>query len=148
MNKPRPIRKVKANANTTALGNLGENFVKAYLLQKNWQILAEQWHCRWGELDLVAYDPITKIVAFVEVKTRRPGSLDQQGILAITPSKQRKIIKTALQFLAEFPAYENYGCRFDVALVSHQGDRHQTEPCIEQFILEEYLEAAFEVDEI
>lgn len=138
MNKPRPLSKTQA----IAIGDSGEKLVKCYLLDHHWQILAEQWHSRWGELDLIAYHPVTKMVAFVEVKTRRPGSLDQQGILAITPTKQRKIIKTALQFLAEFPVYENCGCRFDIALVTY-GDNGQQ---MSQFTLAQYLESAFDAD--
>lgn len=139
MPKPRPVRKT----DSLEIGRLGENFVKAYLAKNDWQILAERWHCRWGELDLVAVNSAAKILSFVEVKTRRQNSLDQQGILAITPSKQRKIIKAAMQFLAEFPAYENYGCRFDVALVTYQVNRCEEN----QFSLEQYLESAFEADE-
>lgn len=139
MPKPRPIRK----ADHLEVGRLGENFVKAHLAKNNWQILAERWHCRWGELDLVAVNSAKKILSFVEVKTRRQNSLDQQGILAITPSKQRKIIKAAMQFLAEFPEYENYGCRFDVALVTHHTSSHVDD----RFLLEQYLESAFEADE-
>ncbi|NJN73772.1 MAG: YraN family protein [Limnothrix sp. RL_2_0] len=139
MPKPRPIRK----ADHLEIGRLGENFVKAHLEKDHWQILAERWHCRWGELDLVVVKSAEKILSFVEVKTRRQNSLDQQGILAITLSKQRKIIKAAMQFLAEFPEYENYGCRFDVALVTHQVNSLADE----QFLLEQYLESAFEVDE-
>lgn len=138
MTKPHPTRKTEY----LEVGSLGEIFIKQHLQQQSWQIVAERWHCRWGELDLVAYQPQAKILAFVEVKTRRHHSLDQQGILAITPSKQRKTIKSAMQFLAEFPEYENSGCRFDVALVSYQGTNLDDF----QFALEEYLEAAFDAD--
>lgn len=127
----------QSSSSPKTIGDRGEQFVQQYLQQQQWQILARQWHCRWGELDLVAYHPTQKILAFVEVKTRRQGSLDQQGLLAITPSKQRKTLQAALHFLREFPQYDHCGCRFDVALVTHQGDR---------LTLTQYLANAFEAD--
>ncbi|MEB3226195.1 MAG: YraN family protein [Synechococcus sp.] len=124
------------------VGEQGETFVRQHLENRGWQIVASRWHCRWGELDLVAFDPQTKILAFVEVKTRQRWSLDHQGLLAITPSKQRKTIRAAMQFLGQFPQYENYGCRFDVALVTHVKST-SPDPC---FTLTAYLEGAFEAD--
>ena len=134
---PSPKRKA-----ALAVGEQGEIFVKQHLEAQGWQIIATRWHCRWGELDLVALDSRTKILAFVEVKTRRQNSLDDQGLLAITPNKQRKTIRAALNFLGKFPQYENYGCRFDVALVTHTKGASQNK-C---FTLAAYLEGAFEAD--
>ncbi|BAW97422.1 hypothetical protein NIES970_23740 [[Synechococcus] sp. NIES-970] len=125
-----------------ALGEQGELFVQQHLETQGWQIIARRWHCRWGELDLVALDPISQLLAFVEVKTRKSDSLDHQGLLAITPSKQRKIIQAALHFLAQFPQYENYGCRFDVALITC-GKGVNGAP---ELSLIDYLAGAFEAD--
>lgn len=100
------------------LGDRGEALVATWLRQQGWNIVAQQWHCRWGELDLVAVQASSTVgVAFVEVKTRRPNSLDQGGRLAITPQKQQKLWLAAQQFLAENPDYADLPCRFDVALV-------------------------------
>ncbi|GAB4340445.1 MAG: hypothetical protein Fur0042_01090 [Cyanophyceae cyanobacterium] len=85
-----------------------------WLQQRGYQLLAQRWHCRWGELDLIAQDP-DGTIAFVEVKTRSRGSWDEGGLLAITPSKQRKLIRTAQEYLAQAPAYQDAPCRFDVA---------------------------------
>ncbi|AFY38251.1 UPF0102 protein yraN [[Leptolyngbya] sp. PCC 7376] len=137
MPKPKPQTKNKI------IGDRGEKFICEYLEQNQWEIVATQWHCRYGELDIVAFQTTQKILAFVEVKTRRSQGVDEQGLLAITPTKQQKIIKAALQFLAEFPQYENYGCRFDVALVSYLGNTPKTY----EFQLEQYLDSAFEVED-
>ena len=134
MPKPKPKTQNKI------IGDRGEKFIRDYLVQQQWEIVATQWHCRYGELDIVAFQPIQKMLAFVEVKTRRSQGLDEQGLLAITPAKQRKTVKAAMQFLAEFPKYENYGCRFDVALVSDSGNISETY----QFQLVQYLEGAFD----
>lgn len=101
------------------LGDRGEALVVSWLEQEGWKILAEQWHCRWGELDIVAYRPLPQLcLAFVEVKTRQRGSLDREGRLAITTPKQRKLWRSAQQFLMKHPHYSDFPCRFDVALVA------------------------------
>ncbi len=107
------------------IGNLGEKLVESWLLNQQYKILHKNWHCRWGEIDLIAQEKSGKILAFVEVKTRGTNNWDEAGMLAITEKKQQKIIKTAQQFLALYPQFmENY-CRFDVALVSYQNINNQ-----------------------
>lgn len=99
------------------LGTLGEAFVAQWLQQQGWQLLARRWHCRWGEIDLIALGGDDRTVAFVEVKARSRGSWDEAGLLAITPTKQRKLIYTAQQYLSQQPPCQELPCRFDVAAV-------------------------------
>lgn len=131
------------------LGDRGETLVAMWLQQLGWEIVAQQWHCRWGEIDLVAQHPAMGI-AFVEVKTRRPGSLDCGGRLAITVSKQQKLWRSAQQFLVEHPAWGEQPCRFDVALVVYgqvtgalMRQAGVGEPDI---ALVEYIENAFQLE--
>ena len=35
-------------------GQLGETFVSQWLQQQGWTIVAQRWHCPWGEIDLIA----------------------------------------------------------------------------------------------
>jgi putative endonuclease len=97
------------------LGQLGEQIVTAWLTSQGWNILQRQWHCRWGEIDIIAY--ASHSVIFVEVKTRSQGNWDLNGLLAVDAKKQEKILTTAQSFLAEFPQFADCYCRFDVALV-------------------------------
>lgn len=113
---------------TNDIGSLGEELVAHWLQTQGWSILHRRWHCRWGELDLVAQQPLTRSLhvrestdqpslAFIEVKTRSQGNWDANGLLAITPQKQAKIGKAAQLFLARYPALANLACHFDVAIV-------------------------------
>ena len=129
------------------LGDRGETFVAEWLQQQGWAIVAQQWHCRWGELDLVACHPIADVgIAFVEVKTRRRPGLDRGGRLAITPQKQQKLWRAAQQFLLEHAEYATLPCRFDVALVA-QNPMHTKPGEHSAFTLVEYIENAFQGSE-
>ena len=52
---------------TQSAGNRGEAAVARYLRQKGYTLLASQWRCRFGELDLVAQDR-RGTLCIVEVK--------------------------------------------------------------------------------
>lgn len=56
---------------TSTLGRLGEDRAAAYVTDLGWQVVARNWRCRFGELDMVCLEGDSLV--FVEVKTR--GSL-------------------------------------------------------------------------
>lgn len=117
--------------NKAELGLLAETLVANWLKQQNWQILAQRWHCRWGELDLVAMtETPLPCLAFVEVKARSQGNWDADGLLAVTPAKQKKLMLAAQMFLATYPERAELPCRFDVAIVHYQRQTSQLAPTL------------------
>lgn len=58
--------------NRQQLGQLGELLAAAELERRGYTILARNWRCRHGELDLVTRDGDT--LAAVEVRTRRSAA--------------------------------------------------------------------------
>ena len=82
-------------------GQQGELIARAYLERRGYGIIAANWRCPEGELDLVAQHGSTLV--FVEVRTRRST---QAGLAeeSVTPAKQRRLATLAqayLQFLDE-----------------------------------------------
>jgi putative endonuclease len=110
------------------IGVLGEQLVARWLQLRDHKILNYNWRCRWGEIDLIAQDCKSEAIAFVEVKTRSANNWDANGLLAINPSKQQKLIQTADLFLAKQPHLAELPCRFDVGLVSFQSGDSQNSP--------------------
>ena len=95
------------------LGDRGEAEVARYLRKRGCTLLASQWRCRYGELDLVARDR-SGTVCFVEVKLRKNAALAEAREF-VTPAKQQKVRTAALHYLMEHPTDRQP--RFDVVEV-------------------------------
>lgn len=74
---------------TKALGDRGEAAAAQYLRKRGCQLLASQWRCRYGELDLVARDR-DGTICFVEVKLRS-GSFAGLPREAVDRRKQKRL---------------------------------------------------------
>ena len=108
---------------TTEIGNIGEQLVNQWLQSQSYCILERSWHCRWGEIDIIAQKKDNSTLVFVEVKTRGSSNWDCDGKDAISPLKQEKISRSAALFLAQNTQYVDCYMRFDVALVQYKLDR-------------------------
>ena len=82
---------------TMTLGRRGEACAKEYLIEHGWEILALNWRCRHGEIDIVAREADT--VVFVEVKTRA-NARARHPLEAITYRKLSTLRGLALRWLA------------------------------------------------
>ena len=96
------------------LGNQGEEEVARWLRGQGYRILASQYRCRFGEIDLIARSR-EGILCFVEVKART-SSRFAAAREAVTAAKQRRLRTTAQLYLARTGQGE-CACRFDVAEV-------------------------------
>ncbi len=79
-----------------ALGAAGERLAALWLESHGLRVLERNWHCRYGELDLIA-EQADELV-FVEVKTRRGTALGAPEE-AITPAKRRRLLLAAQTYL-------------------------------------------------
>lgn len=97
--------------NKRAIGSRYESLAAAFLETEGCEILERNFHCREGEIDLIARDGA--YLVFVEVKYRsslRCGSPAE----AVGLSKIRHIRAAALAYLSRCPDGEKSPCRFDV----------------------------------
>jgi putative endonuclease len=93
-----------------ALGRAGEDLAAAEYERRGYQILARNWRCREGELDLVVRSGST--VAFCEVKARSSLAFGSP-LEAVTPAKRRRIRLLATRWLDESGVRAG-SLRFDV----------------------------------
>ena len=79
------------------IGALGEQLAVDHLQALGLRVLARNWRCRYGELDVIAAD--ARSAVFVEVKTR---TNDQFGGVAqaVTAQKVRRLRRLAGLWLA------------------------------------------------
>lgn len=96
------------------LGLKGERAAARYLRKKGYRILAANYQCRFGELDLIARNK--NCLVFCEVKTRSPGMIAPPQA-SVTSAKQQKMIKTAQFYVAEHHCGD-VEMRFDVLAIT------------------------------
>ena len=94
------------------LGRWGEALVAEDLQKRGCDIVAAGWHCRLGEIDVIASD--RTYLRFVEVKLRKNAAL-YQAREAVDARKQAKLRAAAQLYLAWNPT--RLQPRFDVAEV-------------------------------
>lgn len=95
-------------------GRQGEDAALAVYRRRGFVLVARNWRCRVGELDLVVRRG--DVLVICEVKTRR-GSSFGGGYEAVTARKRAKLRVTAEAFLQEARARPR-AVRFDVASVA------------------------------
>jgi putative endonuclease len=102
-------------ADRRAIGRSGEDAATAWYIAQGWRVLARNWRCREGELDLVAERRGT--VVFCEVKARSSTAFGLPAE-AVTAAKQARLRRLAAMWLAQDGRdIRRHELRFDVATV-------------------------------
>lgn len=99
------------------LGNQAERLSEQLLLKSGMRLLARNYRCKQGELDLVMRDADT--VVFVEVRYRRKNQWGD-AVETVDWRKQKRLIAAAHHYLLTHPHLADNSCRFDV--VAAQGN--------------------------
>jgi putative endonuclease len=97
-----------------ALGARGEDAAAAWYTSNGYEVVARNWRCREGELDLIVRAGRTYV--FCEVKTRTSTRFGAP-IEAVTRDKQMRIRRLAARWLEEGAPGPAKDIRFDVASV-------------------------------
>ena len=110
------LASLKARA-AALLGAGSEARAEAYLLKQGLVLVARNWRCIYGELDVVMGDGETLVI--VEVRARKSGG--HGGALgSITASKRGRLMRAAQAFQQVNPQWQEAPIRFDV--VSFEAD--------------------------
>ena len=100
-------------------GKAGEALAAAFLEQNGYQIIARNFYCRGGELDIVAVKDT--VLVFAEVRTRQKGGMVSPAE-SVTAAKRKKIVAAAYAFLEQNPRLEQtLQPRFDFISVEAVG---------------------------
>jgi putative endonuclease len=95
------------------LGRRGEAKAAKILRKRGYKIVATNYSCPPGEIDIVAIDGGT--LAFVEVKARTSAAFGEAAA-QVTPEKRRRLIAAAHHYLAAHPTESDI--RFDVVAIT------------------------------
>ena len=113
------------------LGKAGEDRAARFLVKQGYKILERNYRVPSGEIDLIALHKGE--VVFVEVKTRSSDAFGAPE-LAVTPRKQRQMVKAALGYI-KYKKLHQVPCRFDVVAINEASEKEI-----------ELIQNAFEVD--
>jgi putative endonuclease len=103
-----------------ALGLRGEEAAAEWYRRSGYDVVARNWRCADGEIDLVALGPGEGSVIFCEVKTRASTRFGTPAE-AVTPVKQRRVRRLAARWLSENRSVSwlsRRSVRFDVVAVT------------------------------
>jgi putative endonuclease len=95
-------------------GQHGEHLAADYLLQQGYRIQQQNYRCRSGEIDIIAWDGA--VLVFVEVKTKGHVTFGAPQAM-VDRRKQRTITQVAMTYVQQ-QHLQNTALRFDVVAVT------------------------------
>jgi putative endonuclease len=93
-------------------GRIAEHLCRWHLRLHGWRILACDWRCPAGEIDILAKR--REVLAVIEVKSRPDFAT---AAVALAPRQRRRIARAAEAFLLRRPELAAMAIRFDVMVV-------------------------------
>jgi putative endonuclease len=105
------------NEQRKLLGSGAEEAALHYLRGQGLELIARNFRCKGGEIDLVMLERRTLVL--IEVRYRSSDAFGGAAA-SVAPYKQRRIIRAARYLLTVQPALRRYPARFDVIAVMPQ----------------------------
>lgn len=93
------------------LGQEYEQLAETFLQKQGIKIVARNFYCKGGELDLVGLDEACLV--FIEVKYRQNPKFGHPNEFVST-QKQQRLYHCAQNFLLKYPKFQSLAMRFDV----------------------------------
>ena len=95
-------------------GRWGEDLAAAWYVRHGYDIVARNWRCRSGEIDLIARRG--RLMVVCEVKARRTDAYGPAAA-AVGPAKQQRLRRLAAEWLAT-TGVRGVEVRFDVIAIT------------------------------
>src|SRR5690606_41288119 len=93
------------------LGQLGEDAAVKFIVSQGYRILARNWRCPLGEIDVIALDGDQTV--FIEVRTKSSKRFGS-GAESVDSRKQHKLRRLAQAYIREQHLPQDMSFRFDV----------------------------------
>ncbi|MBX3709334.1 MAG: YraN family protein [Gammaproteobacteria bacterium] len=106
------------------LGKQAEREASKFLQAKGLRLLEQNYHCRYGEIDLIMHDQHD--IVFVEVRSRSRTDFGKASE-TVNKNKQKKLIKTATHFLQTKQWWYKVNSRFDIIAIHYESGKQQLE---------------------
>jgi putative endonuclease len=103
-----------------AKGQAYEEMATQYLKTQGLKVLERNYHCRLGEIDIIAENK--EFLIFVEVKYRKNTAFGEP-FAAVDHKKQRRLINTALHYCQQQGLGQRRAMRFDVLSIRPHQDQ-------------------------
>jgi putative endonuclease len=135
MRKPNsPTPQPKKKNSPRVFGNEQELLAARFLESKGLSLIARNYLCRAGEIDLIMQDGSDLV--FVEVRFRKNvhyGSAAE----SVTTQKKRRLIHAAQHYLQSKKIGQQFSCRFDVIAISRAANANHAKV--------KWIQAAFDL---
>ncbi|MGI8688771.1 MAG: YraN family protein [Thermomicrobiales bacterium] len=105
----------KPPTRNAAVGASGERIAALLLEQTGCRIIARNWHCRGGELDLVALDGDILVCVEVRVRTQAGHGTAAESVVG---AKTRRVLHAVAAFLDAHPEHADRLVRIDVVAIT------------------------------
>lgn len=105
---------------TNQSGKQAETLAADYLAKHKIEIITRNFHCRFGEIDLIGND--NDILVFIEVRYRKNEDF-LAAIETIDQHKCKRIVITSEYYLNKHKRYQSYLCRYDVITITGALDK-------------------------
>ncbi len=109
--------KARGKLYALSFGRKSEKRAARYMASKGYRIIETNYHCRFGEIDIIARSGDTLVFCEVKARSNRTFGTALEGI---TGAKIKRIRKTAEHYLMT-KKLKNTDCRFDAVTVDTSG---------------------------
>ena len=113
LDRPRQGITTPETPHNQSFGAWGEELVATWYLEHGYAIVARNWRCRQGEIDIIASSG--SVLVICEVKTRANADFGSPAS-AVDVNKQQRLRRLAAHWLSDNPN-SRLSVRFDVAAV-------------------------------